>query len=146
MTNITQKQKVALVSAVVYTALIGAGMFTSLHINGIPYESPRMPETLIWFEVVMTVFALWVAKRYFSWQELGFGKFDRKNILWFAPMAIMGVIIAGNFGYFILSNLEYFSSEQWRLLGVVAVTTFLVGFSEELMYRGIGGFKRSLQQ
>lgn len=135
MRNLTQKQKIALIASVIYTALIGAGMFTSFHINGIPYSSPRMPETLLWFEIVMTIFALLVAKKYFSWQELGFTK--TKNILWFAPMAIMGTIVVGNLGYFAITHADSFSAEQWQLFGVVAATTFLVGFSEELMYRGI---------
>ncbi|MBS9779710.1 MAG: CPBP family intramembrane metalloprotease [Moraxellaceae bacterium] len=135
MKNLTQKQKIALIASVIYTALIGAGMYTSLHINGIPYDSPRMPETLLWFEIIMTIFALLVAKKYFTWQELGFSK--TKNILWFAPMAIMGTIVVGNLGYFAITHADSFSTQQWQLFGVVALTTFLVGFSEELMYRGM---------
>ncbi len=135
MKSLTHKQKIALIASVIYTALIGAGMYTSFHINGVHYNNPRMPETLLWFEIVMTVFALLVAKKYFSWQELGFTK--TKNILWFAPMAIMGTIVVANLSYFIASNADNFSAEQWQLFGVVGLTTLLVGVSEELMYRGI---------
>ncbi|MBS9778747.1 MAG: CPBP family intramembrane metalloprotease [Campylobacteraceae bacterium] len=137
MKNLTQKQKIALISAVIYTVLIGIGMYTSLHVNGISYDSPRMPETLIWFEIIMSIFALFMAKKYFTWEELGFKKTNMKNILWFVPMAIMGVIVVWNLAYFTISNASSFSSQQWQLFTIVAMTTFLVGFSEELMYRGI---------
>ncbi len=135
MKNLTQKQKIALISTVIYTALIGIGMYTSLHVNGISYDSPRMPETLIWFEIIMSIFALFMAKKYFTWDELGFVK--PKNILWFTPMAVMGAIVVGNLTYFTFTNMSNISLDKWQLFGTIAITTFLVGFSEELMYRGM---------
>lgn len=126
-------RKVSYFTAFIYTALIGAGMYTSLHINGIPYNTPRLVETLVWFEIIMTIFALIMAVKFFSWKELGFTKI--KNVLWFLPMGIVGFIVLFNLGRVTVTH--DFTSEQWKLFGKVAFTTFLVGFSEELVYRGV---------
>ncbi len=135
--NTTLRQKMAYITAIIYTALIGIGMFTAYHINGTPYNNPQMTETLVWFEIVMTIFAFIMAKKYFSWQELGFGKINIKNILWFAPMLIIGTIIVFNLASFAVANADSISPEQWKLFSLICFTTFLVGLSEELVYRGV---------
>ncbi len=134
MTTLKLK-KISYITAIVYTILIGMGMFTSFYINGISYNNPRMIETLLWFEIVMTIFAVVMGVKFFSSKELGFTKINKKQVLWFLPMAIVALIVIINTTYFLLNN--NISSEQWVLFVKIAITTLLVGFSEELVYRGI---------
>lgn len=136
MKNISLK-KVALISAAIYTALIGAGMYTSFHINGVPYTNPKMVETLWIFEVVMTLLTVGVIAKFFSWKEVGFGKINKKQALWLIPVLGIAFIMWGNIIHFIMQNTGSITPEQWSLFALVGFTTFLVGFSEELMYRGI---------
>ncbi len=128
-------KKIAYLTAFFYTALIGAGMYTSLQINGVSYGEPQMVETLWYFEVLMTILVIFVGKKFFSWQELGFRKTKKKQAFWlvpiFVPIAVMGFEIIN----FISKN--EVSTSQWKLFTLVSFTTLLVGFSEELMYRGI---------
>ncbi len=129
--------KIGYLTAFIYTVLIGIGMYTMHHIYGIKYGESEMVKPLVWFELVMTIFAFFMAKKYFSWQELGFGKINFKNILWFVPMLIIGTILLLYLGYFIITNADSITPEQWQLFSLVCVTTLLVGVSEELVYRGI---------
>lgn len=135
--NLLPQQKKAFITALIYTALIGIGMFTSYHINGVSYESPNMIKTLVWFEIIMTALAFFMAKKYFSWQELGFGKFNVKNILWLVPMFIVGTIMLLYLVFFTIDNADNITNKQWQLFYLVGFTTLLVGISEELVYRGI---------
>ncbi len=129
------KKRISYITAFIYTALIGAGMYTSYHINDISYNNPRMVETLVWFEVIMTLFALIIGVKYFSWKELGFVKIKEKNSRWFNPMGfVVFVVIFNTINFIVKSDI---TAEQWKLFGIVGITTFLVGFSEELVYRGI---------
>ncbi len=137
MNNLSQLKKISYLTAFIYTVLIGIGMYTTYHINGVRYGESEMVETLVWFEIVMTIFAFFMAKKYFSWQELGFGKINFKNMLWFVPMLVIGTIMLLYLGYFVIANADSITSEQWKLFYLVCVTTLLVGISEELVYRGV---------
>ncbi len=137
MKNLTQLKNVSYITAIMYTALIGIGMYTTYHIYGIRYGESQMVKPLVWFELVMTIFALFMAKKYFSWQALGFGKINFKNMLWFVPMLVIGTMMIVYLGYFAITHADSITLGQWKLFYLVCVTTFLVGFSEELVYRGI---------
>ncbi len=137
MKNLTKLKKVSYITAIIYTTLIGMGMYTTYYIYGVRYGEAKMAEPLVWFEVVMTTFAFFMAKKYFSWQELGFEKINFKNILWLVPMLVVGTIIILYLGSFAIVNADSITPEQWKLFYLVCVTTFLVGVSEELVYRGI---------
>ena len=128
-------KKISIITAIIYTALIGLGMYTAFHINGTSYDNPAMVKTLIWFEIIMTLFAVVMSVKFFSWQQLGFTKIDKKNIAWLLPMAITAVVILFTMTSFM--SQAQISAQQWQLFTVVGITTLLVGFSEELVYRGI---------
>lgn len=129
------KPKIAVLAAFIYTAVMGAGMLYMKEFRGISYGAPEMM-TVFWIVLLglnlLNVF--WVT-RYFSWQAIGFRRLDCKQLLWFLP-AIM-VLIA--MWVVFLSGLARasLSAAQWQLFTLVGFTTLLVGFGEEIMYRGI---------
>lgn len=129
------KPKIAVLAAFIYTAVMGAGMLYMKEFRGISYGAPEMM-TVFWIVLLglnlLNVF--WVT-RYFSWQAIGFRRLDCKQLLWFLP-AIM-VLIA--MWVVFLSGLARasLSAAQWQLFALVGFTTLLVGFGEEIMYRGI---------
>ncbi len=135
--SLKKAKNVSYITAFIYTALIGAGVFTSYHFFGVAYTDLGIVNTLIWFEIVMTIFAVVMAFKYFSPKELGFTKINMKNIIWLVPMALVGGILLFNVANFVITNHEIITPEQWKMFGVVALMTFLVGFSEELVYRGV---------
>jgi membrane protease YdiL (CAAX protease family) len=129
------KPKLAIVAAVIYTAIMGIGMFYLKTFLGITYGDPAMMN-LFWFVLIIVnaINVFWVT-RYFGWQTIGFRPLDRKQLLWLLPsiavlIAMWVVCLTG------LSHVSL-SAAQWQLLAIAGCTTLLVGLGEETMYRGI---------
>lgn len=135
MKILISKQKVALTGAVIYTLLIGLGMFISFHVRGISYDNPKIMNTLGVVEILLTLWTLFLGMRYFSFKEAGFSSIEKKQLWWLLPSfaIIIAMIVAGADA---LSSKDI-SSEQIQQITIIGIATFLVGFSEELMYRGI---------
>ena len=135
MENVNIKQKVALIGAVLYTIIIGIGMYISFHINGVFYGTAEMVNTLWYIEIVLTILTIFITVKYFSWKEVGFVKLQTKQMLWLIP----SIIVLGYMCFlaFSLSIENGLSTEQIKLISLVGITTLFVGFSEELMFRGI---------
>lgn len=117
-------------AALGYIAIMGAGMFTAGHLFGYPYGSVEMVHVLVGFEVVMSLFALVMARRIFGHWHCGFGAIDWRGLAWMAPSFAVLAALA----------VALFATGTASLSGpalVIIVTMILVGFSEELMFRGI---------
>jgi len=120
----------AVLAAVGYIAIMAVGMFTTGHVFGITYGDPAMVQVLVFFEAVMSIYAVVVARRIFGAWDCGFGPVDWGGVLWLVPnFALMAVL----FGVALRGGAVGFSG----LVVLVIVTMILVGFSEELMFRGI---------
>ncbi|MEB3359441.1 MAG: CPBP family intramembrane glutamic endopeptidase [Synechococcales bacterium] len=129
------KPKIAILAAFLYTAVMGAGMVYMKEFRGITYGAPEMM-TVFWSVLIglnlLNVF--WVT-RYFSWRAIGFRPLHHRQMLWFLPLIVVLIAMWVVF----LSGLARasLSAAQWQLFALVGFTTLLVGFGEEIMYRGI---------
>ena len=90
----------------------------------------HMVYVLVFFEAVMSLYAVVMARRIFGHWNCGFSQIDWRGTWWLLPNF---VIIAALFAIALHSD----TAELSRLALVIIVTTALVGFSEELMFRGI---------
>ncbi|WP_166417304.1 CPBP family intramembrane glutamic endopeptidase [Cochlodiniinecator piscidefendens] len=122
---------VAIGLVVLYTLVIGIGMYLASS-AGHNYGTPELMKTLWWVEIILTTIAIGATWRYASWKQVGFGTLEKKYGWWLAiPFATI------LFGWsLIIPQLSSFSSAQWQLFLLVGFTTALVGFSEELVFRG----------
>lgn len=129
------RQKIALLGALIYTIIIGIGMYISYDIKGISYENPQIMNTLWWVEVILTLWTIFLTMKFFSWKEIGFVRLDKKQIWWFVPslVIVFTMLIAQLYAFYTIN----LSALQIRQIGLIGFATLLVGFSEELMYRGI---------
>ena len=134
MKNVTTKQKIAVLGAVTYTTIIGVGMYL-MQLSGATYGQPKMVNTLWVVEITLTAITVFFTVKYFSWKEVGFSKLQTKQLLWMVPSIILLVVMWAV--VISLSAKNGLSNEQVNLISLVGFTTLLVGFSEELMYRGI---------
>ena len=119
-----------MLAALGYIAIMAAGMFTAGHVFGISYGTPEMTLVLLPFEVVMSLYAVVMARRIFGHWQCGFGPVDWRGVWWLAPSFL---VIAALFVALFLTGTVTLSG---LALAVIA-TTILVGFSEELVFRGI---------
>ncbi len=134
MSRLKKNQKVALVTAAAYTAIMGLGMYVMHHIVGSSYEEPDMPKTLFWFEIVMTMLAVVVFYKYFRGELAKYKtKKPRKLFLLGFAVMIVNMLITGYIFFFRTD----FSGRDATILAAILGATVLVGFSEELVFRGI---------
>ncbi len=133
--KINKKEKLAIVASVVYIAIMAVGMFVLNSVVGESYGSANMPRTLIYFEVVMTLWAVFMYMKYF--RGMSFNRLIKCPIKTF-PTAmflvffILLIVIAAY--QFASANYE---DKDIGLLLIIIFTTLLVGVSEELIFRGI---------
>ncbi|AKS70097.1 hypothetical protein RN70_11695 [Staphylococcus schleiferi] len=121
-----KREKIALFSVIIYIFIMGIGMIL-LGISDFSYDGPEMVKIIVYFEIIMSVFAFLVYKK------LGLHIFTQtfRYTQWLLPfilifiLMIVFLIFTGNF------------SNHFPLMLLVGLTTLLVGFSEELMFRGI---------
>lgn len=131
----TNKPTLALFTALLYTAVIGAGMYVVHHRYGSSYGEPEMVNVLWAVEIILTLIAIFAVQRYFGWSKIGFDRLQWQQVWWLLPMFV--VLGALWLQFFVLLSDVSFTAKQWRLFALIGFTTLLVGFSEEVVYRGI---------
>ncbi|MBD1858747.1 CPBP family intramembrane metalloprotease [Leptolyngbya boryana FACHB-1624] len=101
----------------------------------ITYGDPAMMN-LFWLVLILlnAINVFWVT-RYFSWQAIGFRSLSRQQLVWLLPSIVLLIAM----WVVCLSGLSRasLSAAQWQLFALAGFTTLLVGFGEEIMYRGI---------
>lgn len=116
-------------AAVGYIAIMAVGMFTAGHVFAIPYSNPKIVYVLVFFEAVMSLYVVIVARRIFGSWHCGFAPIDWRGMWWLLPNFL---IVAALF-----FSLRTGTVELSGLAMAVVATMILVGFSEEAMFRGI---------
>lgn len=120
----------AIRAALGYIAIMAVGMFTAGHVFGYRYGDERIVYVLVVFEAAMSLYGVVMARRLFGAWQCGFGATDWRGMIWLLPnFALMAALWIALFrtGTISLSGLAL----------TIVVTMGLVGFSEELTFRGI---------
>lgn len=121
-----KREKYALAAVFVYIIIMGIGMIF-LGFSKFSYDKPEMVKVIIYFEIIVSIFVFWVYKNLkihiFS-QQFKFTK-------WLVPFSLIVILMLILFLY--TGDL----TKHFSLITLVGLTTLLVGFSEELMFRGI---------
>ncbi len=123
--------------AAVYIALMAVGMAVMHHGFGFTYGAPEMAYVILPVEVVLSAWAVLAARRQGGWKALTLGRPSRAGLLWLLPLALPMLATAALVGVDLVRAAPALQPDQWRLLAVVAGCTALVGFSEELVFRGL---------
>ena len=85
----------AALAAVGYIAIMAVGMFTAGHLFGTVYGMPEMVYVLVFFEAVMSIYAVVMARRIFGHWHCGFGPIDWRGMWWLLPnFVLMAVLFA----------------------------------------------------
>lgn len=127
--------RVGLFATAFYIAVIAIGMVHAYRVDGAPYGTLDMVVHFWWVELILTLITIAVALRYFGWRAVGFGRMNHSQLVWMLPailiLCVMLWALAARIAYGTLTG------QDWRILGSLLFTTFLIGFSEEVMFRGI---------
>lgn len=122
-----KREKIALSIVALNTFIMGIGMFTMHHIFNYSYEKPEMTYVLFFFEIIMSIVA------YVAYKQLGLSSLTKKysSSIWIIPYFIIFIALS----LFCIFTGKFSTSPT--LLTSVFLTSVLVGFSEELLFRGI---------
>ena len=122
--------KQAVLAALGYIAIMGVGMFTTGHVFGYEYGTTEMVLVLAPFEVVLSLYAIVMARRLFGGWACGFRPLDTRGLVWMVPsFAVITALFLALFAT---------GTPTVSLVALVLVATnLLIGFSEELMFRGV---------
>jgi membrane protease YdiL (CAAX protease family) len=122
--------RAVVLAALGYIAIMAVGMFTAGHLFGLKYGDPELVRVLVFFELALSLFAITMARRLLGHWHCGFGPIDWRGMIWLAPnFAVMAWlwVLAFQTGEPVLTG----------LIPIIVVTMLMVGFSEELMFRGV---------
>lgn len=133
--HIMHSLRTATLYSLTYIAVMAAGMYVMHFIFGYSYGMPEMTRVLWAFEVVMSLITIAAVITLGGFARNGFGAIRWAQTLWLAPVMLIAVI--GTVQVLAAAISGDLSASQWGLLGVIALTTALVGFSEEVMFRGV---------
>ncbi len=119
----------------IYIMIVALGMAITVRVYDAAYGTPMMISHFWMTELLLVLLVLFYVKRFFGWEGVGFGRMNWRSMLWFLPAyGALAMAFVGIFPVVISGDL---TAAQWQLLGLITFTTFLIGFSEEVMFRGI---------
>ena len=125
--SLARREKNAVIAAIIYIGIMAVGMITQHFIFHYNYTDPNMAKVLIYFEIIMAIFTFIVYKRMkvtILSQKVRFTKWLIPFIIIILTSVIM-LVTTGDF------------SSRTSLIFTIFIMTIFVGFSEELMFRGI---------
>ncbi len=131
----TKKEKIAFISSLIYIGIMAVGMYVLKNVAKSSYVRTDMVNTLIYFEIIMTLFSAFIYIKYFrgmSFNKLEKFPFGSVTSSLFSIMFILLIFI----GIVQLVTSKYVGKDMF-LVFMVFLTTLFVGISEELMFRGI---------
>lgn len=123
------------VPAAVYIGLMAAGMALMHFGFGLRYDQPEMVRIIGPVEVVLTLWTLHAVRRLGGWRAAGMGALRWRALAWLLPLAVP--LALGLASLAREAARPGLAPGRGELLAMVAATVGLVGFSEELMFRGV---------
>ncbi len=128
MMNLTKKEKLALMVAGVYLAIMITGMLVMAKVFHIIYGSYLMTSVLVYFTFAAVCSAIFFYRKYFRGTAF---KKPRINV-WIIEFMLVTVLIAG-------CHLFYgeFAGKDIAMIATICATMLLAGVGEELVFRGI---------
>ena len=122
-------------AAVTYAAIIAAATFYFFQVQDGPADMRGALALLLPVQLVAVIFCLAVVARYIGWRGVGFGDMRWAGLIWFLP----GWVVLGFMGWGIAEAATAENLRGWGTMGfaLMALTTLLIAFGEEVMFRGV---------
>lgn len=113
----------------IYFAIIALATIYNFTLIDPPGTTGAMLWRLLPVQIVLVAMLIIVVTRYSCWAAVGFGRLRWRGALWLLPSF---VLIIGMFQS-VAADIRQAPFELW----IVLLVPFLIGFSEELMFRGL---------
>ena len=126
---------VAVRAALFYFLILGCGIaFLGWRTDASVATTPLISR--LWLiEVLLCALCIYYILTGFGWAGAGFGRLRWRELVWLAPsVVVLATMTAGLLPVMLQQPL---ATSQWEMLAAIAGTSLLIGFSEEVMFRGI---------
>ncbi len=130
-------KKIAIRTMIIYISIMMIGTYITNNILGYIYNDFEVLLSLLMTQFIATLSIIYVVKKFYGWQNVGFNKIRFNNLIWFAPYMFLIVDMVYYFSENIYLKYTSFNSYTWITLIIIFIGTLLVGFSEEVIFRGI---------
>lgn len=119
--------RVAIRAALSYFLVLACGMAV---LGGSPEAlTPATVGQLLVVELVLCALCLFLLRGRWG---LAFGRIHWRGLIWLTPASLLLAMMGGDLLPALIEG-----APPWPLLGLIAATSLLIGFSEEVMFRGI---------
>jgi membrane protease YdiL (CAAX protease family) len=131
--------RLVLVTYIVYGSIMAINQAIMRLVGNVRYGESKMLVWLFPAEAIISAMLVFVTRRYFSWEFVGLGKTrgvkQWTDWLGTAIPVVLGVILLAS--WVTALTPQGFAKMDIAIVGVGTLTIALVGFSEELMWRGL---------
>ncbi len=131
--------RLVLVTYIVYGGIMATNQAVMRFVGNVRYGESKMLVWLFPAEAIISAMLVFVTQRYFSWEFVGLGK-TRGAKRWIDSLGIaLPIVLAVILLTSWITTLtpQGFAEVNIAVVGVGTLTIALVGFSEELMWRGL---------
>lgn len=125
----------ALWAVLSYFVILGLGMAYLQATSDSADGNAGLITRLWWVQGALCALCVGYIATGYGWRDAGFGRLQWSALVWLSPAII--VLIAMTAGLLPVLFAQPLTPDQWRLLTGLALTTAMIGFSEEVMFRGI---------
>lgn len=122
-------------ATVTYAAIIAVATFYFFQMRDGPSDMRGLLTLLFPVQLIAVVFCLAIVVRHIGWRAAGFGHMRWTGMIWFLPgWAVLGVM-----GWGIAEAATAENLRGWNTTGLIllVLTTLLIAFGEEVMFRGV---------
>lgn len=130
-------KKIAIRTMITYISIMMIGTYITNNILVHIYNDFGVLISLLMTQFMATLSIVYVVKKFYRWENVGFDKIRFNNLIWFAPYIFLIVDMVYHFSENIYLKYTSFNSYTWITLIIIFIGTLLVGFSEEVIFRGI---------
>lgn len=121
-------KKIGIIGSIIYILVtaIAAVVVTTMF----SYEDSSMFRVFIFFEILLTIFVVYLIK-FFNISNIGFEAIRKRHLIWLIPHLLLIICMFTN----VVLKKSY--DVNFSQIVIIFIVSVLMGFSEELMFRGI---------
>lgn len=120
----------------IYLAIQIIGTFLKNNLDSSNISNDYQVYNLV-VQIISTSCIIFIIRRDFNWDEIGFGKIKIKYFFLFLPHLLIILCMINTFIIEISKNSSHYNISIWINLLIILVGSFAAGFCEEVIFRGV---------